>query len=388
MLADRSARADGAVYLYSVAFTRSITPRDNFIMRPDEFGAAIAHPVRPEVYVGSRDGRMIAMDDQTGKVVWEQPLGGAISSIPVLTSLTEDPRIDPLLLVGTDNGELIAIDLDGPRIRWRYRTDGRVRNRPVIFEGVVFFVNSRDQVFALDLRSGNWRWQYEQDFQTDFTVYGHAGVTFIPRRESEGGSMKEPGTILAGFDNGKVAAIGAGSGDALWLASVAPAEGGNFVDCDSTPLVDLEHDHVVVAGQSTGVHSLALEDGTVRWQFPARGVGSVVAGRAGDLIASSSLEGLFALDASGRLLWRANIDRGVVSTPIVVEGTIFVGHSESGLLAFDTETGDLQSRMDFGSGMSGVPTYDAHRKRLFATTNRGVFMALELDAQAASDPSG
>jgi len=88
--------------------------------------------------------------------------------------------VGAVLLVGTDNGALIALDLDSHQELWRYQTDGKVRTPPVVTQGIAYFVNSRDQVFALDIRTGVWRWQYEQELQTDFTIHGHAGLTFVP----------------------------------------------------------------------------------------------------------------------------------------------------------------------------------------------------------------
>jgi outer membrane protein assembly factor BamB len=248
----------------------------------------------------------------------------------------------------------------------------------------VFFVNSRDQVYALDLRSGTWRWQYEQELQTDFTVFGHAGLTLVPSTD-EG---VELGTLYACFDNGKVVALAAGSGQALWISSVAPPEGGDFIDCDSTPLVDPQLGALYVAGQSTGVVSLSLEGGTERWRFPMRAARTLVALPGdGALLGASSLEGVFVLERDGtQLRWRSRTDPGVLSTPVLAGNTVFVTHSELGLLAFDVGTGELAAQLRTGSGMAGVPTYDAGLQRLFAMSNRGMFLSLRVGE--AIEPGG
>jgi outer membrane protein assembly factor BamB len=312
-------------------------------------------------------------------VLWEQPLGGAVASQATLADLPGDERTEEhardFLLVGTDNGELVAIDLRTKAIAWRYQTDGKIRNPPITRQGVVYVVNTRDQVFALDLRTGVWRWQYEQELQTDFTVVGRAGLAFVPGADES----QDAGTLYTGFDNGKVVAIGAASGEALWIQSVAPPEGGDFVDCDSTPLVDVARGELIVSGQSTGVFSLAIADGAVLWNRPLKAVGTVVSGGGTDLVAASSLEGVFALDRQGTLLWRRQVDPGVVSTPVVVDETVYVTHSESGLLAFDRDTGEFLAQIDPGSGMSSVPVFDPVVGRFYATTNRGLLIALQIE---------
>lgn len=362
---------DGARRLGTVSIMRQVTLPDNFILRPDEFGSVGVDPERGLVYVGSREGSLLALAEADGEVVWELPLGGPVSSPPVLAR-TEDAEH---LLVGTDNGTLFSIDPVTTKERWSYPTDGRIRNPAVVVEGVVYMVNSRDQVFALDARTGAWRWQYEQELQTDFTVLGHAGLAFVPAVDPTAG---DPGTIYACFDNGKVVALSAGSGEALWIGTVGATDTPNFVDCDSTPLPDPETDTLYVVGQSTGVHALALEDGARKWRFPLEGGSAVVDGPGGSLLVSSSLEGVFALDREGRSLWRTQLDPGSVSAPLVAGDTIVVTHSDLGLVAFEPATGEVLGRMFTGSGMSSTPTWDPRSRRLYAISNRGLLVGVTL----------
>lgn len=376
------AGSDGARSVLRVRMTQQITLPDNFVLRPEEYAAVAVDSSESTIYVGSRDGTLLALDSASGGVRWEFHLDGAVSSQPVLATVAGQDGDVHLLLVGTDNGEMVAIDRRTHKERWRYQTDGKIRNPPVVHEGVVYLVNSRDQVFALDLRMGQWRWQYEQKLQTDFTVAGRAGLTFVPHI---GDTAGETGTVYTCFDNGKVAALGSSSGEALWLASVAPPNGRDFIDCDSTPLWDAAGEQVIVAGQSTGVFALAAADGAERWGYPIRATTSLVHGRGRDVFGASSLEGVFALDATGHQIWRTKVDKGVLSAPVVVDDTVFVTHSDSGLLAFDADTGEFLAQLDLGSGMSSVPVFDRVSAQFYATTNRGLLVGLEV-VDAAPPP--
>jgi outer membrane protein assembly factor BamB len=366
------AQGDGARAVMAVDYARELTQPDNFVLRPDESGGVGIDHARGLLYVGTRDGMLFALDAADGGIRWEQKLEDSVFGVPVLVA-----GEDPLLLVGTEDGILHAIGLEDRQTRWRYETPGRLRNPPLVYEGVVFFVNSRDQIYALDLRTGTWRWQYEQELQTDFTVFGHAGLSLLPSTD-EG---VELGTLYACFDDGKVVALAAGSGQSLWIASVAPPEGGDFVDCDSTPLVDPQAGAVYVAGQSTGIVALSLDGGTELWRFPIRGARTLVpVPDDGALVGASSLEGVFVLERDGsRLRWITRTDPGVLSTPVVVGLTVFLTHSELGLLAFDLGTGELLAQLRTGSGMSGEPAYDAELQRIYAMSNRGTFVALRVD---------
>lgn len=192
-----------------------------------------------------------------------------------------------------------------------------------------------------------------QPYPTDFTVHGHAGLSHLPAEEGEGA-----GTLFTGFSNGKVAAIGAASGEALWLASVAP-DRGDFADADATPLILAERGEVVVAGRkNTGVYRLGLADGSQRWFHAVRGAGSVVRGPRGLMAFSSALEGIFVLEHGGRVRWHHQANPGFVSAPLIVGDVVFVTHAEDGLLAYNVETGEYLGGLDPGSGMSGPPVVD------------------------------
>ena len=362
--------SSGARLNLSPTMIKQITLPDNFVLRPDEFAGVVADPARQLIYIGNRAGALMALRMEDGSVAWEVDFPGAISSEGVLA---EDGAV---LLFGTDNGDLIAFDLETKKPRWTYETQGMIRNLPVVVDGVVYIVNSRDQVFALDLRGGTWRWQYDQPYPTDFTVHGHAGISYLPAQQAD----EAAGTVFTGFSNGKVEAIGATSGEALWLASVAPPDGGDFADADATPLVNVEQGSVVVAGQNTGVYGLALADGTQRWFHPVRGAGSVVRGPRGLMAFSSALEGVFVLEHGGRVRWRRQTNPGFVSTPVIVGDIAFVTHAEDGLLAYDIETSEYLGGLDIGSGMSGPPTYDPVFGRFYTVSNRGAMVVFRMAA--------
>ena len=368
--------SDGARVNLTPALITQVTLPDNFVLRPDEFAGVVADPPRKLIYVGNRAGALVALHMEDGSVAWEVNFPGAISSEGVLA---EDGA---LLLLGTDNGDLVAFDLETKKPRWTYETQGTIRNAPVVVDGVVYIVNSRDQVFALDLRGGTWRWQYDQPYPTDFTVHGHAGLSYMPAQQAD----EAAGTLFTGFSNGKIAAIGATSGEALWLASVAPPDGGDFADADATPLVmlpgpsNLDQGEVVVAGQNTGVYGLSLADGAQRWFHPVRGAGSVVRGPRGLMAFSSALEGVFVLEHRGRVRWRRQTNPGFVSAPLVIGDTAFVTHAEDGLLAYDIETSEYLGGLDIGSGMSGPPTYDPVFGRFYALSNRGALVVFRMAA--------
>lgn len=362
----------GARANLELARVQQVALSDYGVLHPDEFAGVAPDPARRLVYVGTRGGTLLALSMETGDVVWEHQFPGAVSSVPVIADDGE------LLLLGTDNGDLVALELETRKTRWSYATLGTIRNAALVVGPTVHVVNSRDQVFALDLESGAWRWQYDQPYPTEFTVHGHAGLSHVPP------AGDDPGAVFTGFSNGKVAAIRLDTGEPIWVAGVAPPGGGDFVDADGTPLILRDRGEVVVTGQSTGVHGLSLVDGGARWHRPMRGAGSVVAGPRGLMVVASALEGVFALEHGGRVRWRQQLDPGFVQTPLIVGDIAFVAHSDTGLLAYDVETGEFLANLDTGSGISGPPVLDPEFSRLYTLSNRGMLVVFRTVGETAT----
>jgi outer membrane protein assembly factor BamB len=248
--------AEGAKALWAVDFIHEFTVPENYRYRTEEYGSAAADPARNLVYVGSRDGMLTALDDQSGKYVWELEVGGGLSSTPLLVVVDRERGLARVaapgerpdwMLIGTDDGAMTAIDLETREVAWRYRTSGLIRTPAVLGEGVVYFANSRDEVFAVSVLEGDWVWQFSGEFQKDFTVYGRAGLAYLPPIEL-GDGITDAGVVYTGLADGKVVALDSVSGAPKWTEPLAPLDGERvFNDVDTTPLIDVERGELLVA---------------------------------------------------------------------------------------------------------------------------------------------
>lgn len=377
----------GAKALWQVDFIHEFTIPENFRYQTEEYGSAAADPARGLVYIGSRDGMLLALDDRRGEFMWELEVGGGLSSVPVLIVLEHERQLAHVagphdkpdwMLLGTDDGALLAIDLDTREVVWRYRTNGLIREPAVLGDGLVYFANSRDEIFAVSLLDGEWVWQFTGQFQKDFTVFGRAGLAYLPPGELAD-TLTDNGVVYTGLGDGKVVALDAGSGSVKWSEPLAPLDAdGVFVDVDTTPILMPERGELWVANQSSGVFALSLADGARRWNTKIRAVGALAEAPGGVVVAASSLEGLFGLELDGRIRWHQQLDPGALATPLVVGTTVFVAHSDAGLLAFAAGDGELLARFLNGSGSSGQPTFDPALRRVYASSDRGQLYALGL----------
>ncbi|TPV94684.1 MAG: hypothetical protein B7733_13865 [Myxococcales bacterium FL481] len=363
----------GVAEVGSLLYVRQLASIERTPLHSDEWGAVTLDPGGNRLFSAvGRQGELVAIDRDTARIQWVKDLSGAVSMAPLLV----DPRT---LLVGTDDGTLWSLRTDSGDVAWRYETVGTVRNEPLVHDDVVYFVNSRDQVFALDARTGGWRWQYERDLPPGFTIRGRAGLTFIAASQLGPHQLSDDiGVLFTGFADGRVAALSASSGQALWLADLAPAGETEFVDVDTTPVLDLVRGEVLASGQAGGVFGLALSDGEVRWTLPVAGAGAITRLDVDAFLVSSSLDGLVAFEPGGRVRWRRQLDVGVVGRPVVVAERIYVPHSESGVLVYGAARGNLLGLIDVRSGVSGGIVVDDRAQQLFVTTNRGALLAFQL----------
>ena len=70
---------------------------------------------------------------------------------------------------------------------------------------------------------------------------------------------------------------------------------------------------------------------------------------------------LTALSSDGETIWQKETDmegRGIHGTPVVADGTVFIGAYDGILYAFDAESGDKQWQTKLGGSIGGSPKYD------------------------------
>jgi len=324
--------------------------------RPQEFAVPAAaalgrSPDRRAVFVGSSGGKFVALRAKDGKLLWEASTG-PVSSAPLVHG--------KLIYVGTDDGALVALDVATGKQKWRYAARGAVLGTPVVAGDSVFFSTDRDKIFALDRDSGKWRWEYERETPEEFTLRGSSGVTVA-------GDL-----VLCGFADGNLVALAAAGGETRWVKSLAAGKT-QFVDVDTTPVV--RGDTVYAASSSGGLFALSLA-GDERWRLALDGITNV-ATDGQRLYVSAAVQGLAAVDFTGRLLWRQGFARaGDPSRPVLNGDLLLVSIADRGLYVVDKRSGRLLQFFDPGPGVSGAPAVDDGR--VFLLSNGAILYAMNL----------
>jgi outer membrane protein assembly factor BamB len=340
----------------SLRWRTAVHQRGLFEPRPEECATGVV--VEDRFIVGSRGGTVVALEIKEGQQLWSTPVSGGVDSAARYDSTTGN------VYVGTDDGFLYALDAATGAIRWTYKGRGAIERLPELGGDAIHVASASDRIVALDPRTGELRWQYEREAPEGFTIHGHSG----PRLHR--------GVVYLGFSDGYVVALNAGTGDPVWGRSLAAASE-QYIDADATPAI-YDEDTVITSSYSGGLYALSAATGDVLWRLNIEGAGTVqvIDGR---LYFSAPREGLTATTGKGEILWRQGLaDAGDLTPPVAVGPYLVFSGSRAGLFIVDRASGRLLELFNPGRGMCGAPVVDRDGHNLYVLANSGTVYAVAI----------
>jgi len=234
------------------------------------------------IYIGSPNGYLYAIYNDTGLLFWKFETDGPIRSTPVADGRN--------VYFGSWDGHLYALDAHFGNLSWRFDTGGIVQGSPALGAGNVYVGSRSANLFARDARTGEEKWTHV----------------------NEDGSWVESSPV---FDSGVVYV---GSSDALSLFAFDAETGDPVWEYDTSgwswadPV--LNDDVVYIGGLSAspyyfegveirpGFHAVEQETGVGLWEFTPGLIEGYLTG-------------------------------GVFSTPAIVDGVIYAGGIDGRLYA-------------------------------------------------------
>jgi len=278
------------------------------------------------IFVADSEGDIEAIDTQTGHVLWDTDAD---------TRITGGPGAgENLVIAGTAEAEVITMAADTGKILWRSKVSSEVLSPPQ-YEGNIIVVRTIDgKIFGLDAAEGKRLWTYEQTVPA-LTLRGTSSPVIA-------GNF-----LIAGFDEGRLAAIELQTGKLVWDTRIALGSGRTelerMIDIDAEPVV--VNGVIYVATFQGRIAAVALETGRILW---TRKVSSYAGLCADDkaIYVTDDDSAIWALDrTTGNSLWKQDkLKARALTAPALTENMLVVGDVEGYLHWIDKETGEIMSR--------------------------------------------
>lgn len=175
--------------------------------------------VGESVYAAAHDGTIARFDN--GRQRWRASAGERLSG-----GVGADGN---MVAVGTAKGDVLVFDSETGKPLWKSRLGAEVLAAPAVGDSLVVVRSGDARITAFDARDGKRRWVFQRATPA-LTLRSHVGVLLSER------------VVVAGLPGGKLVAINARNGAALWEVTVAQPKGATelerVADITSPPVVD------------------------------------------------------------------------------------------------------------------------------------------------------
>jgi outer membrane protein assembly factor BamB len=275
------------------------------------------------LYSSGQEGAaaLVARRIDGGRQEWSTPTGGAVAGGVVI----EGDRA----FAATRDGEVLALDVAEGEVQWRFQAAGVIATTPAVADGLVLVTprnssTGASALQAIDVESGEESWRLAPEG-------GAAPQSSSPAAGS--------GVAVAGLGDGRIHAVGLGSGIDRWSVRTRLGFGSGQVPALPEDEVGRDVSGLYFA-QALRVSRLDPATGQERWSYQLPNA---------MVDASPSLAGSYALigDAtglaaaidvtSGLLVWKGRLGPGPITSFAVTAGRLFVsaGGEDGVVVALD-----------------------------------------------------
>jgi polyvinyl alcohol dehydrogenase (cytochrome) len=182
-------------------------------------------------HIGADDAQLVATDLPALELKWA-------FAFPNAQRARSQPAVAyGAVYVGSQDGTVYALDEETGCVRWTFRASAEVRTAVIVEspaaarshagEPLVYFGDLLARVYAVEAFSGRLRWSYKADDHPNATITGapslHDGALYVPVSSLEVTSAADPAYECCTF-RGAVVALNALDGGLRWKAYTIPTE--------------------------------------------------------------------------------------------------------------------------------------------------------------------
>ncbi len=279
------------------------------------------------------------------EILWKFKTDDAIYSSPAVSN--------GVVYIGSEDSYIYALEGSNGSLIWKYETDGAIYSSPAVYEGKVYIISADGYMYALDTSTGSLKWKFElftpsSNFKRMLPLWKWKSLATIKYLSSP---TVSDGIIYVYFGS-SVYALDARSGNLKWkyddstflskISKSSPAVSKGFVYLGGLP-----YKHVIALDANTGGLKWIYETNDLVYSSPS------VSGNV--LYIGSWDTFVYALDANtGNLIWKSNTSDSILSSPAVSGGKVYISPAFGYVYSLDASTGSLKwiYKTDFASEKS------------------------------------
>ncbi len=304
--------------------------------------------------VAASDGTVMALDAESGRVIWKGNAGAQLSA-----GVGSDGQTAAVV---TEDGNVVA--MDAGKVLWSVPLATRVVSAPLVAGGRVFVMGVDRSVAAFDAKDGLRLWSVPRS--GDPLNLSQTGV-LAPFKD----------TLLAG-QSSKLAGLDPLSGGIRWEVALAMPRGTNEIErlADLVGPAVRVGDFICARSFQSAVGCVDAQNGKLLWSRNAGGRMGVAAD-AKYLVAADASDRITAWKmGSGEVAWTSDVYLfRSLSTPLIVGPVVTFGDLEGNLIFLSTDKGAAQLRVPTdGSPLAAAPVVSG--MTLLAVTQNGGLFAL------------
>lgn len=297
-------------------------------------GPLLASPavVDNQLYLTTADGRIVALDLQTGQTVWTYHTGWLSSSTPAVAG--------DLVIFAIRPGLVMALNRHTGTLAWEANLRQPVLASPIIVHGTVYLGAADRKLYALDVATGQQRWTFTAQ---SWIV---AAVAHADDR------------VIVTSQDSQLDVVGAQTGHRRFLYD--------------TGLGRAVVGSPVIQGERAYFGSHGGRVWAINWQ------GTTYPLERGVLFWKTNLYVWGMLPAppvQKGSLWSRRVGREVIHTPAVAHHTVYVATSQGVVVALNAATGIVRWRTELGVDITAPPIVAA--QSVLVGTATGIVFALD-----------
>lgn len=293
------------------------------------------------LYADSTDGKLVAMDANSGKTLWSKSsrthgwFGWGDKKRKDALYAGGPAVTGDLLAVGTLDGHVYGVNAKDGSPRWEAELNAEVLVSPVIVGDLVVVRTGDGRVYALDGTTGQRRWVYDQGSVPLLSLRGN-GTLLVAN-----------GVLFFGSDDGKLVALRLDNGSKLWEQKLSSGEGRTEIDRLSDVDGAILLDGATLYGAAYHGNLVAVDgpSGRPLWSHPFSSFGSLAVG-GNAIFGVNDQSQVWAFDKNGGAdMWKNDALKYRWLTGPAVQGNyVVVGDMEGYVHWLQTGDGALAAR--------------------------------------------